>query len=406
MSKINKFGSSLLALCFCTICNSQSFAMPKSTASYMVDVQSGKVLVDNMSDSLMYPASLTKVMTLYITFSAIEKGTLRLDDMLYVSRNAANRSPSKLGLQAGSKISVKDAIMALIVKSANDCATVLAENIGFSEENFAKTMTSVARELGMRNTTFKNASGLPNKQQVTTAKDMAILATAMYNHFPQYYSWFSEKTFTFDGKIYTTHNEVLNTFAGADGLKTGFTNAAGYNIITSAQRDGNRVIAVTMGHKSAKERDKKVSAMMDSGLIRIASAGKDAPKIAQTEEKKTIVVAKAEVITPKVELEADIKQNLASEKQEEKGYAIQLGAFSNYAKARKYAVQVNREYSHFPEKNIEIEAVRKNSAVVYRSRIVGFAQNEAQNACNDLKKENKSCIVVANANKHFILAQK
>lgn len=398
MSIINKFSTPLLALCFCSICNSQALAVPKFTSSYMIDAKSGKVLSADMSDAHMYPASLTKVMTLYITFTAIEKGTLHLDDMLYVSKNAANRSPSKLGMPAGSEISVKDAIMALIVKSANDCATVLAENIGYSEENFAKTMTLVAKELGMKNTTFKNASGLPNKQQITTAKDMAILATAMYNHFPQYYSWFSAKSFSFEGKEYTTHNEVLKTFAGADGMKTGFTNAAGYNIITSAKRDGNRVIAVTMGHKSAKERDKKVSAMMDSGLIKIATTENPNTKIAKASAKKPIVVAKAETPSPDI--------NAAIENQEQKDYAIQLGAFSNYAKARKYAVQVNKDYSRFPEKNIEIEAVRKNSAVIYRSRIVGFAQNEAQNACNDLKKENKSCIVVTNANKHVILAQK
>lgn len=358
------------------------YAFPKSTASFMIDAQNGSILSSVNANTAMYPASLTKVMTLYITFTAIENGTLHLDDMLDVSRTAANRSPSKLGLQAGSKISVKDAIMALIVKSANDCATVLAENIGYSEENFAKTMTRVARELGMNNTVFKNASGLPNKEQLTTAHDMGLLATAMYHHFPQYYSWFATESFTYDGKTYHSHNEVLKTFSGADGLKTGFTNAAGYNIITSASREDKRVIAVTMGHKSSKDRDKKVSAMMDSGLRKLALGN-----ISQN-------VVKVAINTSD------------SQEKENKNYGIQLGAFTNYAKARKYAVNINKNYAKLPEKNIEIEAVRKDSAVLYRSRIVGFAQDKAQETCNYLKKSNKSCIVIADAKKHIVVAQK
>ena len=250
-----------------------------STSSILIDADSGKVLSSSAADKLRYPASLTKLMTLYITFDALEKGLIKMDDKLPVSRNAANRSPSKLGLRAGEKISVHDAIMALVIKSANDCATVLAEGLGYTEANFANTMTQVAHELGMKNTTFKNASGLPNKAQKTTARDMAILGAAVYHHFPQYYKLFSAKKFTYKGRTYYTHNHVLKSFEGADGMKTGFTNAAGFNIITSAERGGKRVIAVTMGHNTAKLRDKKVSSMMDQGLKKLALLDTDKNRI-------------------------------------------------------------------------------------------------------------------------------
>lgn len=191
---INQLFSSLkCAVAACSLAFLLSVPAKASTSSIIIDADSGEILSSSAADQLRYPASLTKVMTLYITFDALEKGLIRMDDKLPVSRNAANRSPSKLGLRAGEKISVRDAIMALVIKSANDCATVLAEGLGYSEENFAKTMTKVARELGMKNTTFKNASGLPNRAQKTTARDMALLGAAMYHHFPQYYKLFSAK---------------------------------------------------------------------------------------------------------------------------------------------------------------------------------------------------------------------
>lgn len=362
------------ALCLPTV----SRAIPKNSASFMIDVDEGRVISSTNATEKMYPASLTKVMTLYITFTAIENGTLHFDDMLNVSRTAAGRSPSKLGVYAGEKISVKDAVMALIVLSANDCATVLAENIGYSEENFAKTMTIVAQELGMYDTTFKNASGLPNRAQQTTVRDMAVLAAAMYRHFPQYYHLFSAREFEYNGKKYYTHNDILKTFSGADGMKTGFTNAAGFNIITSAKRDGKRVIAVTMGHKTKQERDKKVADMMDSGLNAIISGN----------------------YKPNREGESFVADN------DDKNFSIQLGSFSNYAKARNHALEINKKYVKVAKNNIEIEVVRSHHAVVYRSKIMGFAQVEAKKTCNDLKKANKSCIVVSEVKNNVILAQK
>ena len=326
-----------------------------------------------------------------------------MEDKLPVSRNAANRSPSKLGLRVGEKISVRDAIMALIIKSANDCATVLAEGLGYSEENFAKTMTEVAHELGMKNTTFKNASGLPNRAQKTTARDMALLGAAMYHHFPQYYKLFSAKKFTYKGRTYYTHNHILKSFEGADGMKTGFTNAAGFNIITSAERDGRRVIAVTMGHNTAKLRDQKVAKLMDMGLSKLAAANHDEVVSGKylTAERTT---SKSD---SQVASTSDNNQNSTDAQIAENSWAIQVGAFSNYAKARNYALSVKKEITQrYRNKNINIEPYQNGSAVIYRSQLVGFAKNEADNACNRLKKSNKSCIVVASRNETLVLANK
>ena len=207
------------------------------TSSIVIDAQSGNVLYADKAEELRYPASLTKLMTLYITFNALETGKLKFSDKLKVSSTAASRSPSKLGMPAGSYIDVKTAVEALIVKSANDCATVLAEALSPSEAEFAKLMTKTARKLGMYRTTFKNASGLPNSAQKTTAKDLAILGAA-----------------------------VLNDSLGTDGMKTGYTAASGFNILTSARQGNYRVIAVTLGHKKVKERDENISKMMEISL--------------------------------------------------------------------------------------------------------------------------------------------
>ncbi len=376
---------------FCLAAVSPARAARRTVSSIMIDAETGNVLSSYNADELRYPASLTKLMTLYITFNALDKGLIKMDDKLPVSRTAANRSPSKLGVRPGEKITVRDAVLALIIKSANDCATVLAEGLGYSEAKFAVTMTEVARELGMKNTTFKNASGLPNSAQKTTARDMALLAAAIYHHFPQYYPLFSTKKFTYKGRTYYTHNHLLKNFKGADGMKTGFTNAAGYNIITSAERDGHRVIAVTMGHSSIRQRDSKVSSMMNQGLRKLALADNiKAPSL----------YAKAQTSSSEAEETAVADAENASG-----NWGIQVGAFSNYAKARNYALSIRRQIKNPSVQNakIDIEPAQKGAAVVYRSKLVGFEKNEADKTCNRLKRSNKSCIVVA-ANPHPQLA--
>lgn len=371
-----------------------------ATSSIAIDAETGSVLSANNADSLRYPASLTKLMTLYITFDALEKGLIHMEDKLPVSRHAANMAPSRLGLRPGEKIRVKDAVMAVVVKSANDCAAVLAEGLGYSEANFAKTMTKVAHELGMKNTTFRNASGLPNKQQKTTARDMALLGAAMYHHFPQYYKLFATKKFTYKKQTIYTHNHLLKTFDGADGLKTGFTNASGYNIVTSAERDGKRVIAVTMGHNTAKLRDKKVAQLMDQGLKKLALN----TKVAETNMYAAI---EEPIKRASVEEAENLEENADTTIENENIWGIQIGAFSNYAKARNYALSIQKEiFKKAPDKPIDVEPYQKGAAIIYRSKIIGFAKNEAATLCNKLKKSNKSCIVVASEKNAITLANK
>lgn len=366
-----------------------------SVSSIIIDAETGDVLSSSNADSLRYPASLTKLMTLYITFNALDKGLIKFEDKLPVSRNAANRSPSKLGLKKGETITVRDAVLALIVKSANDCATVLAEGLGYFEENFAKTMTEVAQELGMKNTTFKNASGLPNRAQKTTARDMALLGAAMYHHFPEYYKLFATKKFTYNGRTYYTHNHLLKSFEGADGMKTGFTNAAGYNIVTSAERNGHRVIAVTMGHNTIRQRDTKVASLMKKGLQKLAMSDHiEAPNLYANADTHTYG-------EPSL-IEA---ATVAGEAPASDVWAVQIGAFSNYAKARNYAISVKKQLK-MAGAEIDIEPAQKGSAVIYRSKLVGFEKNEADKTCNSLKKSNKSCIVIASSeNQQLVMAK-
>lgn len=391
-----------------------------SVSSIIINAENGEILSARDPDAPRYPASLTKVMTLYIAFDALNKGLIKMSDELPVSRHAANMSPSRLGLRPGQKIKVETCIKALVVKSANDCAAVLAEGLGYTEENFAKTMTKVARELGMKNTTFKNASGLPNKAQKTTARDMALLGAAMYHHFPEYYKLFSMKSFTYNGKKIYTHNHLLKTFAGADGMKTGFTNASGYNIITSAHRDGRRVIAVTMGHDTLKVRDRTVAQMMEKGLQKLAlnENVKNAGMYANLESKSLQVPEEAAEVASNDKKSWELKEVAASSESDSEETAaandnsrpdlwgIQVGAFSNYAKARNYALKIKKEvFRKSADKPINIEPVASGSAIIYRSKIIGFAKNDADAACNKLKKNKKSCIVVAvKSNDQLLLA--
>lgn len=235
-------------------------------STLVADSKTGTVFSARNSLRKQYPASLTKVMTLYLTFNALDKGLLKMDDSLPVSLNAAKQPRSKLFLKAGDTIRVKEAVMALIIKSANDVAVVLAEALASSEEEFAQMMTQTARKLGMNNTCFKNASGLHHPDQVTTAQDMALLTMALINHYPQYYKLFSATSFWHKGKEYKTHNQVTLYYKGAEGLKTGYIAAVGYNIISTAKRDDNRLIAVVIGQNNSKKRDNQAVNLLNKGF--------------------------------------------------------------------------------------------------------------------------------------------
>jgi D-alanyl-D-alanine carboxypeptidase len=224
-------------------------------ASIVIDGGNGTVLQASSPDLRCHPASLTKIMTLYLLFERLEAGELHLGDFLTASEHASEQAPSKLDLKPGQRITVEDAIKGIVTKSANDAAVVVAESLGRSEENFSKLMTQRARELGMANTTYVNVSGLPDDGQVTTAKDQALLGRAIYERFPKYYRYFSTETFVYGGEVMRNHNHLLGAVEGVDGIKTGYTRASGFNLITSVHRDNRHIIAVILGGKTASERD-------------------------------------------------------------------------------------------------------------------------------------------------------
>ncbi len=238
-------------------------AAARGFSALAVDAHTGAILFAQAPDSQRHPASLTKVMTLYILFQEIAAGRLNLSTKLKVSKHAAARPPSKLGLKEGDTIPVEDAIKALITRSANDVAAVVGENISGSEFAFAARMTNTARSLGMTRTTFRNASGLPNPAQVTTARDMATLGLRVQRDFPSYYHYFSIRSFTYKGQVVRTHNRLLGRFKGTDGIKTGYIRASGFNLTTSAARGDKRVIGVVMGATSSSARNQYMMKMLE-----------------------------------------------------------------------------------------------------------------------------------------------
>ncbi len=263
-------------------------ASAKHSASYyanrfsalVVDADSGQVLYEKNAGSTRYPASLTKMMTLYLTFEALKNGKLDMDQSLPVSAKASRQPQTNIALNPGERLPVRSAIESVVVRSANDSALVLAEALGGTEWNFALLMTKKARELGMKNTVFRNPNGLPDNQQHTTAFDMAKLAIALRRDFPEYYGFFRQKSFTYDGIEYAGHNHVLERYDGADGIKTGYIRASGFNLVTSAQRDGYNLVGVIMGGSSATSRDNQMIDMLNRTFAKLQ--GKDDKNVAQS----------------------------------------------------------------------------------------------------------------------------
>ena len=235
-------------------------------SAIVVDANTGRTLHESSSDGLRHPASLTKIMTLYLLFERLESGKMKLATAMPVSEHAASQSPTKLGLRPGQNIVVEDAIRGLVTRSANDAAVVIAEAIGGDEEDFAKMMTAKAHALGMSRTVYRNASGLPDDEQVTTARDQALLGRAIQERFPRYYTYFSTPSFAWHGETIRNHNHLLGQMEGVDGIKTGYTNASGFNLVTSIRRDGRHVVAVVMGGTSAGARDARMRELLQEHL--------------------------------------------------------------------------------------------------------------------------------------------
>ncbi|KQU69942.1 D-alanyl-D-alanine carboxypeptidase [Aminobacter sp. DSM 101952] len=250
-----------------------SAAKDSRSAAIVIDANTGETLYSSNADSRRYPASLTKMMTLYLTFEALSKGRIKKDSRVVFSKNAAAEPPTKIGVKAGGSISVEAAILSLITRSANDASTALGEMIGGSEENFARMMTAKARSLGMKGTVFRNANGLPNTAQFTTARDMAKLGIALREHYPQYYGYFSTRSFAFGRQRIANHNRLLGRVKGVDGIKTGYTRASGFNLVSSVQ-DGNRsLVAVVLGGTSGASRDNKMAGLIKTYLPQASRRG-------------------------------------------------------------------------------------------------------------------------------------
>ncbi len=369
-----------LALAALAIAATAPSASARVQSSILVDVQTGKILEARNPDSRCYPASLTKLMTLYITFHQLSAGKLTLWQELPVSDHASEQSPTKLYLEPGEKISVKSAILAITTRSANDAAVVLAEAIGGSEWKFAELMNQTAHELGLTRTSFRNASGLPNPYQMTTARDMSRLGMAILEDFPQYYHFFSAQSFDFRGDTVYGHDRLLDRYPGVDGMKTGYTVASGFNIVTSAVRNGRRLLGVVMGGRTAFSRDRLMMAILNHGFSRTYAR----PLTATQDEKKS-----RRPITRYKELpQQDTEQAEASRL--DPGWIIQVGG---PLRSAFHARRVLRSASV-----TATEALQDARPFVVRLRsgrfLAGFSdlnESAALNACRQLRSRKFTC---------------
>lgn len=304
----------ILALAVSVTAAGHTVAAPKSNSKYaaiVVDASTGKTLFSANSESRRYPASLTKMMTLYLTFEALSRGKITKETRVPFSAHAAAQPPTKIGVRAGGSVTVETAIYSLVTKSANDAATALGELLGGDEESFARMMTAKARSLGMSGTVFRNANGLPNSGQFTTARDMATLGLALREHYPQYYGYFSTRSFTLGRQRMPNHNHLLGRVKGMDGIKTGYTNASGFNLVSSVVDGNRRIVAVVMGGASGGARDNHMVELISKYLPQASTRGKQAPLVASAGESPVGAIAKVllpkhDAPTPDVKPDSDI----------------------------------------------------------------------------------------------------
>jgi len=361
-------------------------------ASIVIDHDSGKVLHAVNPDSRNYPASLTKMMTVYLAFEAVRSGKLRMNQPLKVSLQAQNARPTKINLKEGTTITLRQAILAVVKKSANDAAVVIGEAIAGDEEKFSRQMTRRARALGMKRTIFRNASGLPNKRQLSSARDMAILAQHLIRDFPKRYALFATSMFEFEGKQYYNHNMLLATYPGADGLKTGYTRDSGYNLAVSVKRGTRRIIGIVFGGKTAKARNRHMRRLLDRAFAKIGPTTLPDDRLAQN----TVLAP-----TARPKRLASLGLALVSRKKTSnvpafnKPWGIQVGAFSGkkpaHKAARKAARQIKKGYRKV---EVVIAPARSGDSLIYRARLVGLSQSSATKACRQLRRKKLNCIPV------------
>ena len=378
-------------------------------AAIVVDAKTGEILYAKHADSPRYPASITKIMTLYLTFEALASGKLHADDRVMVSPHAAAQSPTKLGVRAGETVSVDEAMNGMATKSANDMAVAMAEKLGGTESRFAALMTLRAQELGMQNTHFVNASGLPDSRQISTARDIAILSRAVMRDYPQYYKLFSLQEFRFRGQVMPNHNHLLGRMPGVDGLKTGFTNASGFNLAVSAVRDNRRLIAVVMGGPTTALRDENAESLLLTGfdVMRRRANGENI-QVAQnmfepTELNGPVVRAPTEqgdgdqeglkiVLTGSPASKAG-KVDVAGKSAKSK-WAVQVGEFRSKSDAHHQIALVEKKFGdHVSGGRGQADKVGHK----YKALFVGLSENDAKDACRAMKSKRLACMVVGPA---------
>jgi D-alanyl-D-alanine carboxypeptidase len=375
-----------------------AFATP-DYAAIVVDAESGTVLDSHAATARWYPASLTKMMTVYLAFEAVETGTLALDEELPVSEHAAAQPATELGLGKDETIAVKDAILAVILQSANDAAVVLAERMGGSEEEFAALMTTKAKDLGMRRTLFRNATGLPDPEQVTTARDMAVLAAALLQNYPQYYHFFSTTSFSYGGQTFGTLNGILSRYEGADGIKTGFTCGSGYNLVASAQRDGRRVIGVLLGSHSSFERSVEMDRLLDVGFAT------DLAKLETTLRLADLGLADDEDPEPPTQLSAtECAYGVSATSTEAgltgtgigSGWALIFGASANKAQAQKILSAARQKLKPALAGGRAVIAAKQwEGTRRYSALLTGLSKEQAGKACKHLWSVGAYCLALS-----------
>lgn len=411
-------------------------------ASIIVDARTGAVLHERHADAMRYPASLTKVMTLLMAFDALKAGRLHLDQEFITSARAAAQQPSKLGLRPGQKIKVRDIILGLVTRSANDAATVLAEGMAGTEAAFARQMTERARSLGMKDTTFRNAHGLPDNRQQTTARDMAKLAMAMLRLHPDRYHYFSVQSFRFNGQTYSNHNHLLRSYTGADGMKTGYIRASGYNLITTAERNNQRLIGVVFGGRTGASRNAHMATLLDNAyadlrgdpnLIQKAVRSIQLPSLIASAQAATpvplprprpssgrqllahalttrepgrdtdfgdgqILGLRAATAVEAMGDAVDGQQRLvvSALRAEEPHWAIQVGAFRGLDNARKRAAAAAAQAPDLLRTDqVRILPLDTDKGRLYRARLIGLSQSSAVAACRQLQHRDFSCITLS-----------
>ena len=403
-------GCAVFAIALLGLAIPTSPAQAAKYAAIVIEESTGKVLFSRNANSMRYPASLTKIMTLYLLFEEIDSGRLTMQSRMKASRVAAGRSPSKLYLKPGQTISAEDAIFALVTKSANDVATIVAEHLSGDEPSFAKRMTRKARALGMSRTTFRNASGLPHSKQRSTARDMARLGIALRRDFPHYYHYFKTRSFKWKGRKFGNHNKLLSSYSGTDGIKTGFINASGFNLVASVERHGTRLIGVVFGGRTGRSRDAHMKQILDASFKRVKPTEIRTQLAASSKSKRAAVpMPKTLPSAPPKRLRVRSNIDMASADTsndyldappviaagERIVWSVQIGSFAKRANAHRAAIQARRTadtvLSMTPAR---LTLVTRGEMPLWRVRFHNLDEIEARTACAALFADGSPCFAV------------